>query len=686
MKIQSMFSAFIAVYALCFSFFSQELEFAEDKVSWKFTVEQNGCEATIIGKIKIDDHWHINAAKLPVGSFGIPTTIDFKKSTNFKTIGGILEPKPIEKYDELADEKLAYHEGIVVLKRKIAVLSKEDFELVGTFHFQTCDEVKCLPDHTATFKVKVKGCSEGTLNATESSRVDSSATVSNDNESKNNDDSKKVKVSQETEKRSEGKGDSLFIIFLLSFLSGLAALLTPCVFPMVPMTVSFFTKQSKSKAEGIKNAIIYGISIIVIYILLGTVVTAVFGAEVLNELSTNPTFNIVFFILLVVFAISFLGAFEIRMPSSWVNKADSNADKGGLIGIFFMALALALVSFSCTGPIVGTLLVQAASEGGIAPFVGMFGFSLALALPFGLFAAFPGWMNTLPKSGGWLNSVKVVLGFLELALAFKFLSNADLAVQAHYLERELFLAIWIAIFVALTLYLFGFLRMPHDSPLEKLSVTRTMFGTITLLFVIYMLPGMWGAPLKLISAFPPPLHYSESPEGFFARGTESSQNNQVLEGTHLGPQNIRVFTDYDKALAYAKLVNKPLFVDFTGHNCVNCRKMEQSVWGEDGIIQTLREDVVIVSLHVDERLPLPKKEQKIVSLTKGKTKMLLTTGDKWMYKQIKEYKVTAQPYYVMQTPDGTDLPNGSADYQNHSNPDKFKEWLDQGMQAFQKLK
>ncbi len=685
MNIKAILLSLFALLSYGFTALSQDLEFAEDKVSWNFSIEQNGCEATIIGKIKIDEHWHINAAKLPPGSFGIPTSIDFKNSAKFKTISGIIEPKPIEKYDELADEKLAYHEGTVVLKRKITILSKDDFDLVGTFHFQTCDDVKCLPDHTATFKLKVKGCAEGDQNSADEIASDSLTSV-DETTSKNEVDKADIQVEKQENSPSKGKGDSLLIIFLLSFLSGLAALLTPCVFPMVPMTVSFFTKQSKSKAEGIRNAIIYGISIIVIYILLGTVVTAVFGAEVLNELSTNPTFNIVFFILLVVFAISFLGAFEIRMPSSWVNKADSNADKGGLIGIFFMALALALVSFSCTGPIVGTLLVQAASEGGIAPFIGMFGFSLALALPFGLFAAFPGWMNTLPKSGGWLNSVKVVLGFLELALAFKFLSNADLALQAHYLERELFLAIWIAIFLALTLYLFGFLRLPHDSPLEKLSVTRTMFGTITLLFVIYMLPGMWGAPLKLISAFPPPLHYSESPEGFFARGTESSQHNEILEGTHLGPQNIRVFTDYDKALAHAKEVNKPLFVDFTGHNCVNCRKMEQSVWGEDGIIQTLREDVVIVSLHVDERIPLPKEEQKTVSLTKGKTKLLRTTGDKWMYKQIKEYKVTAQPYYVMQMPDGTDLPNGSADYQNHSNPAKFKEWLDKGMGAFKKMK
>jgi thiol:disulfide interchange protein DsbD len=481
------------------------------------------------------------------------------------------------------------------------------------------------------------------------------------------------------------KNKSLLKIFILSFLSGFAALLTPCVFPMIPMTVSFFTKTSKTKSQGIKNAVIYGISIIVIYILLGTLVTAIFGAETLNNMSTDPIFNIVFFVLLVVFAVSFMGAFEIRMPSSWVNKADQRADKGGLIGIFFMALALALVSFSCTGPIVGSLLVQAASEGGIAPFVGMFGFSLALALPFALFAMFPGWLNTLPQSGGWLNSVKVVLGILELALAFKFLSNADLSLQTHFLERELFLAIWIAIFAFLTMYLFGFIRMPHDSPLEKLSVGRSMLGLSVFVFVIYMIPGLWGAPLKLISAFPPPMSYSESPLGFGGAGQYQVLDN-MEDGMHLGPQNIMVFHEFDKAEAYAKKVGKPLLIDFTGHNCVNCRKMEQSVWGEPGVIDMLKNDVVIVSLHVDERIALPESERVKVMMPNGKERTLKTTGDKWMYMQISRYKVAAQPYYRMIDNKGNDLINGSADYEKHRDVENFKEWLTQGINDFNKNK
>lgn len=495
---------------------------------------------------------------------------------------------------------------------------------------------------------------------------------------------------EKTDKKEEkdGKGEkkkekrSLWGIFLVAFASGFAALLTPCVFPMIPMTVSFFTKQSKTKAKGIRNAIIYAISIIVIYIVLGTVITAIFGADALNKMSTDPWFNIFFFILLIVFAVSFMGAFEIRMPSSWINKADSKADKGGLVGIFFMALVLALVSFSCTGPIVGTLLFEAAAQGGTAPVVGMFGFSLALALPFALFAAFPGWLNSLPQSGGWLNTVKVVLGFLELALAFKFLSNADLAWQAHLLEREVFLAIWIAVFGTLALYLFGKLTLPHDSPIERLSVGRALLGTLVLAFVVYMIPGMWGAPVKIINAFPPPAQYAESPLGVGGGGGGASVDHSNPD-MHLGPQKLMIFDDYDKALKHAKEVNKPLFVDFTGWNCVNCRKMEESVWGEAGIIEKLKDDVVIVSLHVDERTELPEEEQKEVEVA-GKTRKMTTIGDKWMFKQINEYNIAAQPYYVMQGVDGKDLGNGSADFENHSDPTDFQKWLDEGLDLFKK--
>ena len=671
---------------------SGQLEFPEDKVSWKFSVEQDGENATIVGKITMVEHWHIYGVHLPDGVFTLPSEVILDPNANYKLVGKVIEPKPHFEHDELADEDLYYHSNTIVLRQKIKVNSAKDFKISGKFNFQTCDDTHCLPPYTADFTVNVKGVKveveeipEDDLNvAIEDTSVTSDVQLpvvtddNNDSSSDKNGTDEEVPVNN-----NDTDAMSVWAIFALSFASGLAALLTPCVFPMIPMTVSFFTKQSKTKAKGIRNAIIYAISIIVIYILLGTVVTAIFGAEVLNEMSTNPWFNIVFFVLLVVFAISFMGAFEIRMPNSWVNKADSKADKGGLVGIFFMALVLALVSFSCTGPIVGTLLVKAAESGGMTPIIGMFGFSLALALPFALFAAFPGWMNSLPQSGGWLNTVKVVLGFLELALAFKFLSNADLAWQSHMLEREVFLAIWIAVFTVLALYLFGKIILPHDSPIERLSVGRALFGTFILAFVVYMIPGLWGAPLKLINAFPPPSTYAESPRGFGGGGGGGSTEAHGPEGTHLATQRgLYVFHDYDVAKAYAQEVNKPLFVDFTGWNCVNCRKMEEGVWVEDGVFEALRDDVVVVSLYVDERTELPESEQRKDVKVGDRTRNMVTVGDKWMIKQITEYNIAAQPYYVMQTPDGKDLSNGSADFQNHSDPAVFKKWIDKGLGEF----
>ncbi len=676
-----------------------QIEFPEDKVSWKFTIEQNGCEATIVGKITIVDHWHIYAGNLPEGSFLLATEIEPDKSDNYKVIGKVTEPKPEFFHDEAADEDIYQHSGTITMKRKIKITSKEDFTLKGLFAFQTCDETHCLQPFDTNFELKVKGCGNEKVEEIEDKVEeivveDTAVTITDSNDVVVADDmtnapdatTETETVVKSTDESSKKLSDmSIWTIFFLSFGAGFMALLTPCVFPMIPMTVSFFTKQSKTKAAGIRNATLYGICIIGIYVILGTLVTWIFGASILNWLSTQWWFNMAFFILLVVFAVSFMGAFEITLPSSWVNKADKASDKGGLIGIFFMALVLALVSFSCTGPIVGTLLVEAADIGGIAPIVGMLGFSLALALPFALFAAFPGWLNTMPKSGGWLTSVKVFLGFLELALAFKFLSNADLAVQAHLLEREMFLAIWIGVFSVLALYLFGFIKLPHDGPVGNLTVGRTLLGTTTVVFVIYMIPGLWGAPLKLISAFPPPMHYSESPMGVGKSGGGGAAAHGP-EGTHLGPQNIWVFHDMEKAQAYANKVGKPLFVDFTGHNCVNCRAMEQSVWGESGIIDKLKNDVVITSLYVDEDVDLPLDEQIEVELVPGKMKTLKTVGDKWAYTQIKKYKITAQPYYRMLGPSGEDLDNGSADYNNHSDPKVFQKWLDEGLQLYKKAK
>jgi len=666
----------LGVLLLCLNvsmFFSQNINH-EDVVKVKFSVEQKENEAFVVAKITIIPGWHINSFKLPKNSYAIQTDIKLNPQGNFVT-KELIEPKPNQYIDEDLGDMQSHHKGTLVMKRKILINSVTDFNLTGVFSFQVCDEAgKCLMPHEYPISLKVKGSAIVTP-------VDSITTVSEDTNSIIADQGAKTdNASNKTPTKDSKK--SMLLIFFISFLSGFAALLTPCVFPMIPMTVSYFTKNSKSRAAGIRNATLYGISIIAIYVILGTIVTTIFGPSALNALSTNVYFNIIFFLLLVIFAVSFLGAFEIMLPSSWQNKADKASDKGGYLGIFFMALALALVSFSCTGPIVGTLLVESATIGGIAPFVGMFGFSLALALPFALFAAFPGWLNTLPKSGGWLNTVKVFLGFLELALAFKFLSNADLVVQGHFLERELFLAIWIGIFGVLTIYLFGFIRLPHDSPIEKLSVGRTMLGTFTLIFVIYLIPGMWGAQLKLISGFPPPLSYSESPLGF-----TSAQNNQVHtenKDMHLGPQNIMVFHDFDKAEAYAKEVNKPLFVDFTGHACVNCRKMEEKVWGEPGIIEILRDKMVIVSLYVDEKTPLPASEHKELEYAPGKTMKITQVGHKWSYLQTTRFKSNTQPYYRLLGPKGEDLDIGSADYEHHGNTEDFKAWLEKGLAEYKK--
>lgn len=629
-----------------------------EPVKWKFHVEQETADtAVLVAEAEIDMPWHLYSVNIEIDDDGpLPTEIIFEEAEGYSLVGKPTETKPKREYDPVFEMEVDFFEKKARFTQKIKKESTAEITAKGYINYMVCDESKCIMEQ-ADFSVKLKGKTES----------DDTATTSD------------TGIGEETNKSDR----SYWGIFFISFLSGFAALLTPCVFPMIPMTVSFFTKQSKTKAQGIKNSIIYGISIIVIYVVLGVVVTAVFGASVLSELSTDPWFNLVFFALLIVFAISFLGAFEITLPSSWISKADSKADKGGLIGIFFMAFVLALVSFSCTGPIVGTLIVEAASIGGTAPVIGMFGFSLAIALPFALFAAFPGWMNSLPKSGGWLNSVKVVLGFLELALAFKFLSNADMVLQLHYLEREVFIAIWIIIFGLLTMYLLGKLKLPHDSDLKYISVPRLLMAVFTGFFTIYMIPGLWGAPLKLIAAFPPPLQYSESPMGVGFLGGGGSVSESHSSDQHIGPQGIFVFHDYEKGLAHAKETGKPLMLDFTGHACVNCRKMEQQVWSDPEIKTILAKDVVLVSLYVDEKTPLPVEEQVVVELTGGREKKLRNVGNKWAAFQEINYGVNAQPYYVLLDHNEKKLVEAS-NYQDYGTVDEFKEWLVRGVEAFEK--
>ena len=630
-----------------------------EPVKWSTSVEKiSETEFNLVATATIETNWHLYSQSVPEDG-PIPTNFVFEPSDSYEIVGKVSEEEGHTIDDPVFNMKIKYFENKAVFKQKIKVLTEDSIKIAGEVEFMVCDDASCLPPTFVDLNFSIDG--------------ENPAVASNKIEKKEDVKTKKKKSSDK----------SLLTIFIIAFFSGFAALLTPCVFPMIPMTVSFFTKQSKSKAAGIRNAVIYGASIVIIYVLLGIFVSAVFGADALNALSTNVWFNIIFFLLLVVFAISFLGAFEITLPSSWGTKVDAQADRGGIVGIFFMALALAIVSFSCTGPIVGTLLVEAAAGGSqIGPIVGMLGFSLALAIPFALFAAFPGWLNSLPKSGGWLNTVKVVLGFLELALAFKFLSNADLVLQLHWLEREVFLAIWIAVFGALAFYLFGKIQLPHDSPLTHISVGRLGLGLVVLSFTIYMIPGLWGAPLNLISAFPPAQHYSESPYGVgftkLGGGGSVGNHDDIPEGAHLmAPHNILAFNDYDLGLAYAKKVNKPVMLDFTGHACVNCRKMEQNVWAKDKVLAVLKNDVILISLYVDDKRKL--KDGEVIESKLRPGKKLKYIGQRWSEFQTIKYKANAQPFYVLMDHNEENLIDPVA---YTPDVDEYHDWLKEGISKF----
>lgn len=640
----------LAFFTLVNSSFAQ----IHDPVKWSTSVVKiSDTEYDLITTATIEAKWHLYSQNVPADG-PIPTTFLFKKSADFKVVGKTSEEKGHTVHDPVFDMEIKYFENKATFKQRIKINNSNAFKILGEVEFMVCDDSSCLPPTVIDLAFLIPGNkANATIVTADDSKevvevaVDKNIEIPSTTVDKNKENVAVVAATNSNKTSNK----SLLTIFIIAFFSGFAALLTPCVFPMIPMTVSFFTKQSKSKAEGVKNAVIYGLSIIIIYVLLGLLVSAVFGADALNALSTNVWFNVIFFFLLVIFAVSFLGAFEIVLPSSWGTTVDAQADKGGIIGIFFMALALAIVSFSCTGPIVGTLLVEAAAGGNqIGPIVGMLGFSLALAIPFALFAAFPGWLNSLPKSGGWLNTIKVVLGFLELALAFKFLSNADLVLQLHWLEREVFLSIWITIFLVLAFYLFGKIQLPHDSPLTHISVGRLSLGIVSLAFAVYMIPGLWGAPLNLISAFPPAQYYSESPYGVgfskMSSGISSGENSEIPDGAHLmPPHNILAFNDYEKGLAYAKKVNKPVMIDFTGYACVNCRKMEQQVWAKDEILPILKNEVVLISLYVDDKRALADGEEIDSKLYPGKK--LKYIGQKWSEFQIIKYGANAQPFYVL---------------------------------------
>ncbi len=628
-----------------------------DPVQWSGSViKLSDDEYELVMDATVEDKWHLYSQKSYGDGGPFPTEFSFLNAGKaYETVGNVEESETKEVFDKVFNQKISFYEGKGTFRQKIKVTDKDTKEITAEVVFMVCDDEKCLPPTAKEIQFDL-----------------SKATVA---------------------EKSDKDKRSLWATFLIAFGSGFLVLFTPCVFPMIPMTVSFFTKQSKNRAVGIRNAILYGLFIIIIYTGLGTAISAIFGSNTMYEISTGVTFNLVMFAVLLIFAFSFMGAFEIMLPNSWVNKVDQQSNRGGIVGIFFMALALAVVSFSCTFPIAGTALADAARTGGIMPIVSMFGFSLAIAIPFALFAIFPAWMNSLPKSGGWLNTVKVFLGFLELAFAFKFLSMVDIALQTHFLDREVFLAIWIAIFGTLALYLFGKLQLPHDSPLQKISVGRASLGMLVLAFTLYLLPGLWGAPLKLISGFPPPMNgFSESPYGVgYKKRVQASVNYSDAkqkeasktdasgeEASHEGPHGLTAFLDYEKGLAYAKKVNKPVMLDFTGYTCVNCRKMEEQVWTEGNILDLIGNEVVLISLYADNRKELPKEEQYESKVTGNKIR---TIGHKWQEFQQIHYNTNAQPLYVIQDTQGNDITEAVA---YTPDPVAYEKWLKDGIDKFKK--
>ncbi|MEM6686225.1 MAG: protein-disulfide reductase DsbD domain-containing protein [Bacteroidota bacterium] len=629
-----------------------------DPVKWSGSVQKLADdEYALVMKASIEAKWHLYSQRSYGDDGPLPTEFTFiDAGTGYETTGKVEESETKEVFDKVFGKNISFYENEAVFTQKIKVTNADTKLLKAEVLFMVCDDQRCLPPTTREISFDI-----------------SKATVA-------------AKKYENTPKR------SLLATFFIAFGLGFGVLLTPCVFPMIPMTVSFFTKQSKNRSTGIRNAILYGLFIIVIYTGLGTAISALFGSNVMYEISTGVTFNLIMFLVLLIFAFSFMGAFEIMLPNSWMNKVDQQSNRGGILGIFFMALALAIVSFSCTFPIAGTALLEAATIGGITPIISMLGFSCAIAIPFALFAIFPAWMNSLPKSGGWLNTVKVFLGFLELAFAFKFLSMVDIALETHLLDREVFLAIWIAIFGMLALYLFGKIQLPHDSPIQRLSVGRASLGMLILAFTLYMLPGLWGAPLKLISGFPPPMNgFSESPYGVgykkkasasvnYSKAAQKDAPKLEEEVSHEGPHGIIAFLDYEKGLEYAKKVNKPVMIDFTGKTCVNCRKMEEQVWTEGNILNLLQNEVVLISLYADNRKELPKSEQYESKVTGNKIR---TIGHKWLEFQQTRYNTNAQPLYVIQDTDGNDISEAVA---YTPDPVEYEKWLQDGIDKFKKKK
>ena len=709
----TLFAAFITLSA-----------FAQNPVKWSFTAKDAGnCQVDLVFTATIEEGWYTYSQFLESEDGPVATSLTFQESPHYKLVGKAKEGGEIIKvHDKVFDMMLTKfkHKAIITQRVEVKDPSKG---IEGYLNFMVCNDEMCLPPKDVDFAFKIpalKGCGNASTpvpSPTDAPKPDASTSITTTEtpaeqpgatQNTETQPSDSATTSAPADKNfkgffnskrdinaaqfvgncgvetSEGSSDgaSLVSLFLLCFIGGLIALLTPCVFPMIPMTVSFFVKRSKDRRTGLRNAFIYAASIVLIFVILGSAITSALGPSALNDMSTGTTFNLLMFVLLVIFAFSFFGFYEIQLPSSWVNKSDKMADRGGLLGTFFMAFTLVLVSFSCTGPIVGTLLVEAARTNAgasllgfipLKPAIGMFGFGLGLALPFGLFAMFPGWLNSLPKSGGWMDNVKVTLGILELALAFKFLSTADMVKQWGILKFETFMAIWVLCALLLGLYQLGLIKWKGNE--GKPGAGRLTISLVSFAFAAYV---GWGLvnyqSLSLLSGLAPPVHYSIKKSG------EAK--------THDGPgcpHNLDCYHDFDEAIAVAKLENKPIFIDFTGHGCVNCRKMEETVWPKEGILDRLRNDYIVVSLYVDEKVRLFPDNDFAYLLDPKTGEKLRTVGSKWASFQVNNFDVSAQPYYVLMHHDGKTLLNKPTDYANGNDPKAYKAFLDCGLEAFERM-
>lgn len=654
------------IFLSCFLFLFALTGFAQsddNPVAWSHEVNKiSDIEYELIFKGTIFEGWHVYSQHTPSGG-ALPTEINFKKADeDYQLIGKTEESETITEYSDIFEVDETFFKKKAVFTQRIKLLNPDIDVVIVDFFYQVCKEVCIQKDEVFTISLKGNTVTLEEKNVDERSLALSAAL--------NLDLQQKGRLQGENGSVAKEKS-GLWVIFGLGFLGGLIALLTPCVFPMIPLTVSFFTKQSGTKMQGVTNAILYGFFIVLIYFLLSLpfhVFDSV-DSQILNTIATNVWLNVFFFLIFLFFAFSFFGYYELTLPSSWANKMDAASSKvGGAFGIFFMAVTLAIVSFSCTGPILGGLLGSTTlAEGDVATNLsaGMVGFGLALALPFALFALFPAWLTTLPKSGGWMTTVKVVLGFLELALAFKFLSNADLVGNWGILKRELFLGLWIIIFALLALYLFGVIRFPHDSKLKRVPWPRKGLGIITSIFVVYLVLGTFKAiDLKLLSGFPPPDFY-----------TLVKQENNC-------PLGFNCFKDFESGLSFARENKKPILLDFTGWACVNCRKMEENVWSEPDIYALIKNDFVLISLYIDDRKPLPENAQFDYKYASGRVKTIQTVGEKWGTFQTLNFNAASQPYYVLLSPD-LEILNTPVQYVDR---DVYKDWLNEGLKNFRKEK